>query len=396
AGDEVDAVGFPSMRDRSPILEDAVLRVRSRQAPLPEPVVRKAETVDQQSQDYELIQLRAVLLETQRTESGIDLLLQDGGKLFKASLEDPTSELLSRLKPGSTLSLRGLVLFSFPPRTTQISRPNGFSLLLRTPADVRMIRAAPWWTVRRTFGLFGAAAALALCFGLWNHFLRARAKGQQEIISAQARREATSEERSRLARELHDTLEQEFVGMTRQTEALEHAGLATPRAHEALLLLRQMLRHSRDNARRAVWDLRDPALLDCGVEEAVRNAVQRIVQGAQVTMRFDAEMKSPSAIPPQVQLNLLRLAQEAVTNALKHSSCTAIRVVLRHLDGAVELTVTNDGPSHESSNGSEAGHFGVIGMRERCEKLGGRFDFQPRPEGGATVHATIPIVVPHP
>jgi signal transduction histidine kinase len=259
-----------------------------------------------------------------------------------------------------------------------------------------MIRAAPWWTVRRTFGLFGAAAALALCFGLWNHFLRACAKGQQEIISAQARREATSEERSRLARELHDTLEQEFVGMTRQTEALEHAGLATPRAHEALLLLRQMLRHSRDNARRAVWDLRDPALLDCGVEEAVRNAVQRIVQGAQVTMRFDAEMKSPSAIPPQVQLNLLRLAQEAVTNALKHSSCTAIRVVLRHLDGAVELTVTNDGPSHESSNGSEAGHFGVIGMRERCEKLGGRFDFQPRPEGGATVHATIPIVVPHP
>jgi signal transduction histidine kinase len=397
-GDAVDVVGFPCMKERRPVLEDAILRVRSHHAPLPAATAQQAATVMERCKDYELVQLDAVLLETQRSETGVDLLLQSEGRIFKALLDGPDSTgLVAGFKPGSTLSLAGLVLFSFPARTTQASLANGFSLLLRSPTDVSVLRQPPWWTARRLVGMLSGAVALVVVFALWNHFLRARSNVQRAIIRAQARREATSEERARLARELHDTLEQEFVGMTRQTEALEHAGPLTSQAHKALSELRQMLQLSRDNARRSVWDLRDPVLLDGGLEPALRNAVQRLVGDMPVTVSFHVDMRSPNRIPPNVQINVLRLAQEAVTNAIKHSRARTIEVSLKHLNGAVELGVSDDGHSEQNSDAprvTPAGHFGIIGMRERCEKLGGVFEFLSQPTGGASVRAKIPVAEP--
>ncbi len=391
-GDAVDAVGFPSMRERSPLLEDAIVRASGHQTPMPDAIKRQESEIIAQCKDYEFVQVDATLLETQRAEIGIDLLLQSGDRLFKATVDGPGSaELLPRLQPGATLSLSGLVLFSFPLRGTQASVPSGFSLLVRSPGDVRIVQRPPWWTARRLLGMLGAAVALTLVLALWNHILRGRAKVQQEIISGQARREGTSEERARLARELHDTLEQEFVGIARQTEALEHAGPLTSPAREALDILRQMLKLSRDNARRAVWDLRDPALLDCGLEAAIRNAVQRIVAGKPVVVNFRTEMSTPANLTPNMQVNIVRLAQEAVTNAIKHSNATSIDVSLSSRDGMMELGVTDDGSNGELGSAAAPGHFGIIGMRERCEKLGGRFEIHSKPGGGTSVHATIPV-----
>lgn len=395
AGDVIDVVGFPAVRERRPLLEDAVLQVRAHHAPLPAATPQSAAKIAEHCKDYELVQVDAVLVETQRSETTTDLLLQSEGKVFKAVFDGPVSHVpFSDLKIGSTLSLTGLVVFSFPARTTQAALPNGFSLLLRSPSDVRILRQPSWWTVRRLLGILSGALALVVIFALWNHFLRVRGNVQREIIRAQAHREATSEERARLARELHDTLEQEFVGMTRQTEALEHAGPLTLKAHKALGELRQMLQLSRDNARRAVWDLRDPALLDSGLEAAIRNAVQRLVSDTPVSVSFQVDMRAPTRIPPNVQVNILRLAQEAVTNAIKHSDAKAIEVILKHADGTVELGVKNDGQNADGSEAplkTPAGHFGIIGMRERCEKLGGIFEFHPQPGGGASVRAQIPV-----
>jgi len=395
AGDVVDVIGFPAVRERRPLLEDAVLQVRGREAPLPPATSQSAAKITDHCKDYELVRIKAGLVEIQRSESVTDLLLQSEGKVFKAVLDGPISHApFADLKIGSTLSLTGLVLFSFPARTTQATLPNGFSLLLRSPSDVRILRQPSWWTARRLLGMLSGALTLVVIFALWNYFLRVRANVQRDIIRAQAHREATSEERARLARELHDTLEQEFVGMTRQTEALEHAGPLTLKAHKALGELRQMLQLSRDNARRAVWDLRDPALLDSGLEPALRRAVQRLVNDIPVTVRFQMDMQAPTRIPASVQIHILRLAQEAVTNAIKHSDAKAIEVILKHADGAVELGVKNDGQNAdggESSIKTPAGHFGIIGMRERCEKLGGIFEFHPQPGGGASVRAQIPV-----
>lgn len=393
AGDAVDVVGFPGIRNRAPLLEDAVLRVGQHRQPLPTPALREAGTILQQSGDYELVRMNTVLLETQRTTDGIDLLMQSGETLFQASYAGPDSgERLSSLVPGTSLSLTGLVLFSYPSPTVQAFRPTGFSLLLRSPSEVIILRQPSWWTVTRLLALLGAAMVLVMGFALWNHYLRARARVQQEIISAQARREATSEERARLARELHDTLEQEFVGMTRQTEALEHAGPLTAAAKQNLDVLRQMLQLSRENARRSVWDLRDPALFQDGIEAAIRSALQRIIKDSSVELMLQSDLHRPEALPAQVQINALRLAQEAVTNAVKHSAANHINVRLHQHETHLELTVADDGHGKSVTDPeASSGHFGILGMKERCEKLGGRCDFESTPAGGATVRATIPL-----
>ncbi|MEI6656252.1 MAG: sensor histidine kinase, partial [Verrucomicrobiota bacterium] len=321
-----------------------------------------------------------------------------GHSSFRARLNGESPGALDALLPGSELEVTGLVQLEFATaeRDDRISKmtPNHLDLILRSAADVVVLQQPSWWTVRRLLGMMGSTIALALAFALWNYFLRARAKTQQEIISAQARREATSDERTRFARELHDSLEQEFVGMTRQTEALEHAGPLTPQARANLEVLRQMLGLSRDNARRVVWDLRDPALLDDGLEAAIRTALQRIVSGKPMVVNLLAEMDPAADIPPQVQVNVLRLAQEAVTNAVKHADARTIEVRLTHHDHTLVLTVTDDGHA-EVTGGTpptaSAGHFGILGMQERCDKLGGRFEFHSRPGGGSSVQATIPV-----
>ena len=394
-GDACDVVGFPGMKERAPFLEDARLRVRSHHAPLPAASPREAATVLQLGTDYELVQMTATLMETHRTPGGTDLLLQSGDYLFKASFSGPDAAGISPpLQPGSRLSVAGLLLFSFPSPSIHKFQPSGFSLLLRSSADVRVIRKPPWWTSTRLFGTLGIFSALVLVLTLWNYFLRARTKAQQEIINTKTRREATSEERTRLARELHDTLEQEFVGMSRQTEALEHSGPLTPQATANLEVLRQMLQLSRDNARHAVWDLRDPVMLHDGLESAMRNTLPRIVHSKPVELRIQVSIDPATGIPPQIQVNVLRLAQEAVTNAVKHSGARTIEVHLTCQDGTLDLSVADDGHGDETGGTPPlpaAGHFGIIGMRERCEKFGGHFEFHTRPAGGARVHATLPI-----
>jgi len=113
-----------------------------------------------------------------------------------------------------------------------------------------------------------------------------------------------------------------------------------------------------------------------------------------VELRIHASIDPATVIPPQIQVNVLRLAQEAVTNAVKHSGARTIEVHLTCQDGTLDLSVADDGHGDETGGTPPmpaAGHFGIIGMRERCEKFGGHFEFHTRPAGGARVHATLPI-----
>jgi signal transduction histidine kinase len=135
-------------------------------------------------------------------------------------------------------------------------------------------------------------------------------------------------------------------------------------------------------------------MLGGGLESAIRTALPRIVHTNPVELQIHASINPSATIPPQIQVNVLRLAQEAVTNAVKHSGARTIDVHLTYHDGTLDLRVADDGHGEETRGNSpmaDAGHFGIIGMRERCEKLGGHFEFHTRPTGGACAHATIPI-----
>jgi signal transduction histidine kinase/ligand-binding sensor domain-containing protein len=233
------------------------------------------------------------------------------------------------------------------------------------------------------FRYFCAALAAAGIWGLYN--LRLRQIRQRFSL--------VLEERGRLAREIHDTLAQGFVGVSSQLDAVAltlngHVDLA--RKH--LDLARKMVRHSLTEARRSVMDLRASALEGHDLPAALSEAAPQWTAGSAVHIRVDVEGES-RPLPEETEQHLLRIAQEAVTNAVKHAHASQVRIHLAMAGRNLSLRVADNGQGFEQDEAfSElGGHFGLLGMRERAERLGGELQLRSQPGRGTEVHVTVPL-----
>jgi signal transduction histidine kinase/ligand-binding sensor domain-containing protein len=206
------------------------------------------------------------------------------------------------------------------------------------------------------------------------------------------------EERARLAREIHDTLAQGFVGISSQLDAVAMCmpEVITPegakRARSYLDMAQRMARHSLTEARRSVMDLRASALEGQDLAAAIESGARLWTAGSGVVLAV--EVMGPGAkLPEEMEQHLLRIAQEAVTNALKHAGASRIGVKL-HLEGRqIHLRISDNGRGFDQQDvfSSRAGHFGVIGMRERAERLGGDLRLTSNPGEGTEVEVTVPL-----
>jgi signal transduction histidine kinase/ligand-binding sensor domain-containing protein len=201
------------------------------------------------------------------------------------------------------------------------------------------------------------------------------------------------EERGRLAREIHDTLAQGFVGISSQLDAVAltlngHVDVA--RKH--LDLARKMVRHSLTEARRSVMDLRASALEGHDLPAALSQAAHQWTAGSAVQVRVDVEGES-RPLPEETEQHLLRIAQEAVTNAVKHARASQVSIHLEMASRELSLRVADNGRGFEQDEAfSEVGgHFGLLGMRERAERLGGELRLHSEPGHGTEVAVTVPI-----
>lgn len=201
------------------------------------------------------------------------------------------------------------------------------------------------------------------------------------------------EERARLAREIHDTLAQGFVGISSQLDAV---AMAMPegnsRARQFLDLARKMARHSLTEARRSVMDLRASVLEGRDLAAALNSGAQMWVAGSGVQVEVDVTgIYNP--LPENMEQHLLRIAQEAVTNVLKHAGASKIWVKLHMEARKLYLRVADNGHGFEQKDvfSSLGGHFGLIGMRERAERLGGELHLASHPGEGTQVEVMVPL-----
>jgi signal transduction histidine kinase/ligand-binding sensor domain-containing protein len=233
------------------------------------------------------------------------------------------------------------------------------------------------------FRYFCAVLAAAAIWGLYN--LRLRQIRQRFAL--------VLEERGRLAREIHDTLAQGFVGISSQLDAVAltlngHVELA--RKH--LELARKMVRHSLTEARRSVMDLRASALEGHDLPAALSEAAHQWTAGSPVEIHVDVEGEN-RPLPEQTEQHLLRIAQEAVTNAVKHAHASRVSIHLEMAGRTLSLRVADNGQGFEQDEAfSEVGgHFGLLGMRERAERLGGELQLHSEPGQGTKVEVTVPL-----
>jgi signal transduction histidine kinase len=269
--------------------------------------------------------------------------------------------------------------------------PESFRLLLRSPEDVTIARAPSWWNLRHTLWVLGITAFILLGMIGWNLLLKRRVREQMDIIRQKLRRGAVLEERNLIARELHDTLEQELAGITMQLDLASDCFQHVPDVSQrALEMARKMSRHSMVAARRSVWDLRCHWLEHGDLVSAMTQAIAPMLGEANTNVQVKGQ---PIRLAAQTEMNLLRIGQEAVANAVKHAHAQNIFIQLEYLTDKVRLRVTDDGRGFSIDEASLAGngHFGLVDIQERAQSMGSTLRVQSSPGTGTQIEVEVPL-----
>lgn len=209
------------------------------------------------------------------------------------------------------------------------------------------------------------------------------------IMRQKLRSSAVLEERNRIARELHDTLEQELAGITMQLDLAVDCFQQAPNvAQHALQTARDMSRHSMVEARRSVWDLRCQLLENGDLVSALKQIVEPLVPREQTKVDFTI-LGNPVRLPGPVEMNLLRIGQEAVANAMKHGCAEHVSIELRYATASVCLTVSDNGHGFGAGQPSPTGHFGLLDMRERAQSMGSSLRVESEPGRGTRIAVEV-------
>jgi signal transduction histidine kinase len=375
-GDIVDVVGFPAVTPTRPTLRNAILhKLGTGSEPAP---VALSENVLALEHDAKLVRLTGQLLGVVEGPSEHVLVARIGEVVVEASVDAtlPVRD-LAAMRPGSIVALTGVYVFQWGP-------PPSFRILLRSAHDVAVVKAAPWWTIRHSLVVAGILALVLGLAGVW-----ARSVTNRNALREQ-QYQAILAERSRLARELHDTLEQGLAGVKLQLEAVAGSLARSPDvARGSLDVAREMLRYCLDEARRSVMDLRSQAFEKGGLVSALQELARQMTVGT--PLRAEVRVTgSERRLDGAQEHHLLRIGLEAFTNAVKHAEATEVVIELRYEPQAVELVVRDNGRGLDSLETVLPGeHFGLRGIRERVDKIGGRLRLASRPGEGAEVAVRV-------
>jgi signal transduction histidine kinase len=431
-GEVIDAVGFLSFENYLPVLQDAVFR-ETGEPPIqitPQPATSQDLENGLYHANYisisgDLIQL-TVNASSPASQGSAVMVLQTSNFTFTALAENvPGQARLADLAIGSMLNIRGIGLAQIDSAGTLQS----FQLLIRNGSDVTVIRKPSWLTPNRLLiGVLILCSALFLIVS-WsvvlsrknaalnvaigerekaqdalqqaNDKLEERVKERTEQLKFEitARKEsevqfqAVLSERTRLAQELHDTVEQSLTGIALQLDTaskLHHRNPDNSLRH--LELARSMMAKSQVEVRRSVWDLRSRAMEQFDLSNALAEGARQITSGTDIKVQLKTEGE-PQALPEVVEENLLRIGQEALANIIKHSRATGVDMELQFAQQQVRLQVKDNGIGFdcEKAVGPNEGHFGLLGMSERARRLGGHFSVSSKSGDGTLICVEIPL-----
>jgi signal transduction histidine kinase len=227
--------------------------------------------------------------------------------------------------------------------------------------------------------------------------IAAAAVGAAQTLSAERQREraaAAEAERRRWARELHDETLQGIAAVRMLLASSRRADEAELRT--VIALAADNLQDELDRLRDIIHDVRPSSLDDLGLAAAIEALVARHAGNGGPTLRLEADLdheagRAPQRLHPDIEITLYRIAQEALTNALKHAGAQTIEIALAEIEDEVGVRIRDDGSGFDVRANADAGGFGLFGMQERVDLLGGRLRISSAPGAGTTVEARVPL-----
>ncbi len=392
-GAEVDVFGFLKRGAYGPALEDAVFR-RTGQVRFQSPV-QLTNAAAALEHDSDLVACEAVILERWATPDGCRLRLSDGATEFPALLRETNA--ISRAPdwlPGTRVRVTGVCLIGLltVPNRPGTWEPKSFQLLLRSPADVTILQRPPWWNAERVAWLSGGLAAVLLLVVAGVIWISRRRLRQEalERMKSEAEFAAVWNERNRMARELHDTLAQGLSAISMQLEVLKRHLAPGTKSRDLLEITRTLVREKMVEARNAIWNVRSQVLETGDLATALGDILRQLTEGTEMKgeLRVRGQMRR---LPPQAENNLLRIGQEAITNAVKYSGAQNLLVTLDFEERQLRLTVSDDGKGFEvSAPPPSEGGFGLKGMRERAAQMQAEFSITSERNEGTLVTLVLP------
>jgi len=432
-GDVVDVVGFPDFNHYLPVLDDGLFQKTSEPRVLPEPRRVPISEIEGVLHHADLVTLQAKLLErtirpsqTKLGTSTVSLVLQSGDLGFTAEAEIPnTDDRLTSIPIGSAIEATGVCL----AESGEDHKLHSMQLLLANSGDVEILQKPSWFTPQRLLVGVGILSAVLLVAISWSvmvskknsvlqllirereaaqlalqqahDHLEERVKERTEQLKFQitARKEselqfkATLKERTRLAQELHDTVEQSLTGIALQLDTTSKLFETRPEgASHHLEMARSLVSQSQVDVRRSVWDLRSRALEQFDLPGALSTSGKQLTDGTNINLNVSSKGRV-RPLSETIEENLLRIAQEALTNVIKHSGATAVVIELDYGPQNVALQIQDNGNGFEQdkSAGPGEGHFGLLGISERVKRLGGELIVSSEPGKGTTIRVQAPI-----
>jgi signal transduction histidine kinase len=393
-GDRISTACWPQQRRGNCSLLDGVMRVTGHHSPpIPAPAPRTLQAA--QAATAQLVSVEGLLRNDAMdpSEPKVLTLLPSHGPRWRirwSTFLKP--EQLQALAPGSLVRATGVVQHRADSKDE--SQLGEMLLIPRSIQDLVVLRPPSFWTpaLLRT-ALTGALGLAVVAAGLAGLFRWQLGRQAQHIRQIEADAIA-QEERRRLSREFHDSLLQHLTGAALHVGTLRTALVSSPeRAHQLLSDLSSMLRHCHNEARQCIWDLRTDTPANQNLAEALRDWLR--MRSAQLG-RAELTLKVEGALPKVSQdtaLQIMRVAQEAVNNALAHSGADNIDVTLSMKDTQLELRVRDDGTGFDVSRalGTAAGHYGLTSQQERARKLGAALQVESRPGSGTQLQLALPF-----
>ncbi|MBL9186961.1 MAG: sensor histidine kinase [Opitutaceae bacterium] len=395
-GDNVTVVGFPSMERFSASVVDAELLARAPGVP-PDAVLVAAlddlygRSGDQQPGKYDgmVVRVSGTVRDVFTGEDGVMLLLQGHHRTVQVRV--PAGGALP--VPGTVVRVTGVCQVEtavFGPGFR--SDPGLVSVRALSSDGVEQIRTPPWWTPRRLGTGLAVLAGAVLLAGLWIAILRRQVARQTAALRHRIETEAALEERQRIAREFHDTLEQELAGVSLRLDALA-TRVADEKGRSLVGASRNLVARIQTETRDLIGDLRDPAEMAGDLSAALAGVAARHAADSGANVGF-APAKSVPLLPAAIVHDLRMIARESVTNALKHGAAKHVAISVDCAEEKLTLRITDDGCGFDPSAATlgKRGHFGCAGIRERARKIGADVAWRSHPGAGTTVEVVMPCL----
>lgn len=398
-GDVVEALGFVSQGEYTPVLQDAVYRKIS-SGPAPAPARVTLDEALKGKHDSRLIEVSAKLLDRALQGSERYLILQEGDAIFHAYLKQTEGQdSFGGFENGSRVAITGVC--KIDPGDWWAGedwRAKSLRLQLRTVADVVLLEAPPWWTLRRVLWIAGALGLVALAAFGWVMVLRRQVVERTRQLETQIqerqraeRQRAIEQERTRVAQDLHDELGATLTEVSMLGSLARTPSLPAEKKDRYLDQLTNVSRSLVATLDEIVWAVNPKYDSVASLVSYYSLFAQRFLNLAGIACRLQvAEAIPATSLDSRVRHGVFLAFRESLNNAVRHSGATEVRIVMQVAAEQLKISVADNGRGF-GAGADLPGHDGLASMRARMQKLGGHCEVTSQAGRGTTIEFRLPL-----